>query len=617
MKFMRVFFRTMLCSILPLCLLLNCMGLSAVAATSKFDGYLYNGDFETGEASEWTLGEGEIVSLDGDYALKATSTSRYNMVAEQIITVKANTDYTLTLKTKYVGAHDSAQARVHVYKGAEGTSEALTGSYYWYTGANVWENNQMSFNPGENTQVRIVLQQHAAPSTSTAMDGNLYYDDFVVAEKATGYQGSAPKDKSEGANLRIMSYNVLVDNDETLGGWSWGQPLGTRGDKASACIEYYQPDVIGFQECNYKWHVSLRENLPDYDFVNADVPEKMPLEAKESLGKKDWMCTTMMYNTKTLTLIDNELIGYSVNYWGCIQRMRYLSMAVFEIKATGERFIFTSTHTDAEKDDKGKKNRVTQMTEMRDRLNYYKTVYGYPIISTGDYNSGYSDDPIQVLVQGAGMTSHTSNRGGIDYVLYSEGVEGKYFTVINDADVRGASDHQPVFLDANLTNFRFAEGNLASGGQTSRMEMSEYRLGLAFEFSLAAKGVVKGSDYVADITNATVDTLNTGNGFKLLGMGAIVSNDAAIGNDPDKMTMDNLSGSTIAINAEYVSAVTADTATYAVRVTNIPKEMQDVVIYARPYYTYECDGEIVTRYGEIVADNYIGKIDVNDGVLEW
>lgn len=271
----------------------------------------------------------------------------------------------------------------------------------------------------------------------------------------SAYTGSAPQEKTAGANLRVMSYNVLVDNDETLGGWSWGQALGNRGDKAAACINYYKPDVIGFQECNYKWHVSLRQNLPDYDFVNADVPEVQYLEKTESLGKKDWMCTTMMYNTKTLKLIKNELIGYSVNYWGCIQRMRYASMAVFEIKATGERFTFFSTHLDAERDAKGQQNRLTQTTELVEVINRYKNTYGYPVIGTGDFNSNYSDPPIQNVVSKAGMTASAGNRGGIDYVLYSAGVQSKYFVVVSDSDVAGASDHKPVFADLKVDQYTF------------------------------------------------------------------------------------------------------------------------------------------------------------------
>lgn len=266
----------------------------------------------------------------------------------------------------------------------------------------------------------------------------------------SAYTGNSAKALTAGADIRVMSYNVLVDNDESLGGWSWGQPLGTRGDKASAAIDYYRPDVIGFQECNYKWHVSLRENLPDYDFVNADVPEQQKLEKTESLGKKDWMCTTMMYNTKTLELVENELIGYSVNYWGCIQRMRYISMALFKVKATGEKFVFTSTHFDAESDSKGQKMRKTQATELANRILHYKNTYGCPVISTGDYNSGYNADPLTIVRDTAGMDSDKGNRGGIDYILYSQGVSCKYFTVVSDSDLGGASDHKPIFADLAL-----------------------------------------------------------------------------------------------------------------------------------------------------------------------
>ncbi len=268
----------------------------------------------------------------------------------------------------------------------------------------------------------------------------------------SAYTGNSAQTLTSGADIRVMSYNTLVDNDENLGGWSWGQPIADRGDKAAAAINYYKPDVIGLQENNYKWHVALRKNLPDYDYVNADVPLSSTLEAKESLGKKDWMCTTMMYNTKTLELVDRELYGYSCNYWGCIQRMRYISMALFKVKATGEQFVFISTHLDAEKDAKGQKMRRQQATELAEAINYYKETYGCPVIATGDYNSGFNDEPISIIREQAGMTSHSNNRGGIDYALYSEGVTSKYFTVVRDSDLAGASDHQPIFVDLALDN---------------------------------------------------------------------------------------------------------------------------------------------------------------------
>ena len=276
------------------------------------------------------------------------------------------------------------------------------------------------------------------------------------------YTGYSTQSLATGADIRVMSYNTLVDNDEANGGWSWGKPLANRAEKAAAAINHYKPDVIGLQENNYNWHVALRKLLPDYDYVNADVPMMSPLEKKESLGKKDWMCTTMMYNTKTLELVDRELYGYSCNYWGCIQRMRYLSMALFKVKATGEMFVFTSTHFDAENkaDGRGQANRVTQAGEMAENIQRYKETYGCPIISTGDFNSSYSDTPITNIRETTGMNSHSNNRGGIDYILYSQGVSPKYFTVINDADLSGASDHQPIMADLTLQDgFSFPTTN--------------------------------------------------------------------------------------------------------------------------------------------------------------
>lgn len=275
---------------------------------------------------------------------------------------------------------------------------------------------------------------------------------LLVGISVAAYTGNAPQTLTAGADIRVMSYNTLVDNDEANGGWNWGKPLADRADKAAAAINHYQPDVIGLQENNYNWHMALRRLLPDYDYVNADVPARMPLEKPESLGEKDWMCTTMMYNTKTLELVKNELIGYSVNYWGCIQRMRYLSMALFKVKATGEMFVFTSTHFDAENydDGRGQKNRVIQAGEMADNILRYIDTYGCPVISTGDFNSSYNDDPITAIRNKTGMVSHSNNRGGIDYILYSAGVDAKYFTVVKDADLSGASDHDPIFADLAL-----------------------------------------------------------------------------------------------------------------------------------------------------------------------
>ena len=158
-------------------------------------------------------------------------------------------------------------------------------------------------------------------------------------------------------------------------------------------------------------------------------------------------------------------------------------------------------------------------------------------------------------------------------------------------------------------------GAIITGGETSRTEESKTGLGLAFKFDVAADGITASNNNVTDYTNATV-TID-GVAYKLVDMGAIVTNDAAVGLSADKMNVDNLSTRTLKISAKYLFDLYDGGATYAIRVIHIPAEAEHVVVYARAYFVVEMDGQLHTVYGEIYEDNYAGKIDMNDGVLEW
>ena len=48
---------------------------------------------------------------------------------------------------------------------------------------------------------------------------------------------------------------------------------------------------------------------------------------------------------------------------------------------------------------------------------------------------------------------------------------------------------------------------------------------------------------------------------------------------------------------------------FAVRIINIPAEKLDATIIVRPYYTYECDGEQITIYGDNWAQSYNGALN--------
>jgi hypothetical protein len=171
------------------------------------------------------------------------------------------------------------------------------------------------------------------------------------------------------------------------------------------------------------------------------------------------------------------------------------------------------------------------------------------------------------------------------------------------------------FDDFTLVEMGVKVPDLIEGGETSRTEETKTGLGLAFKFDVNANGIGVKNVNVVDYTNATV-TID-GVDYKLVDMGAVMSNDTAVGLDADMLTLDNLSDRTIQIQTKYLMTWGEDGISYAVRIINIPVENEDTIIYARPYYTVEMDGELVTIYGDVYKDNYVGKIDVNDGVLEW
>ena len=159
--------------------------------------------------------------------------------------------------------------------------------------------------------------------------------------------------------------------------------------------------------------------------------------------------------------------------------------------------------------------------------------------------------------------------------------------------------------------------------------ISEDVSGLAFLFSLKASGIAitEGTSNVADLTNATVDAFGDGKSYKLLAMGAVVTNDPNYGLTDLQRTdvpgnLVNGKGNVTDINATYLWELSDGEAQFAVRITNIPEKHYGTIIYARAYYVFEYVDEngatkTVTVYDEVQQANYNLKYENNDGVLEW
>ena len=205
------------------------------------------------------------------------------------------------------------------------------------------------------------------------------------------------------------------------------------------------------------------------------------------------------------------------------------------------------------------------------------------------------------------------------YNLKSAGVENTSFTYDNMPTVNTivyagtykiAADGTASSVD---TVYEMSDNSdVFTAAQTSQ---SEDVSGLAFRFDVDV------DDMQVDKTTAIYDaaTIDVMNGnYKLVNMGAIVTNNPNLGNNGSAFYLDAVDGKkTIDIPAVYLCDLEADSAAYTVRIRNIPEANYDTGVYARPYYVFDYNGTEITVYGDIVGASYNGKLSNNDGELDW
>ena len=252
----------------------------------------------------------------------------------------------------------------------------------------------------------------------------------------SAYTGNAAQTLTDGADIRFMTYNVLVDQDTANGGYSWGGAAieGNRGPKAAAMIRHYRPDVIALEEFSGNWYTYFQENLPEYGFGEMNSKDS------QNNGK---LYTCVAYNKNTLRLLDTELYRMTKSRWGT-QGMRYVNVCFFEVIATGEKFIAGATHTDAGALDGDGYQRPHQVKEIADYLVKLSETYKVPVICGGDYNCSSGEAASYDHMTDAGLIDVTRGRY-IDHIFHNSMASHLYETTVSDADVNGASDHSAVF----------------------------------------------------------------------------------------------------------------------------------------------------------------------------
>ena len=212
----------------------------------SYDGYLYNGDFETGDATSWSIkSPSEVVAggHDSDYAFRFEGSQWTS--ASQNITVESNTDYRLTGWVKRVsgtGAH-------YLYaKDLNGGSLAvLDGSKQWFNQTTTeWVEHVWEFNSGPNTTIRIYMTIEDAKSV-------FLYDDIKVEKLGTAsYDGYITNGTFETGR---SSGWVLNDNATVVGGGFDGSEYALKAGGNAGSVVKQDVVVEGLTDYRITIHV--------------------------------------------------------------------------------------------------------------------------------------------------------------------------------------------------------------------------------------------------------------------------------------------------------------------------------------------------------------------------
>lgn len=125
--------------------------------------------------------------------------------------------------------------------------------------------------------------------------------------------------------------------------------------------------------------------------------------------------------------------------------------------------------------------------------------------------------------------------------------------------------------------------------------------GISFRFFIEAKGCQTRTDRSYIAKSALVERYNNGVGYKLIRVGAVMSNEK----NPT-LDLEHLTARTIDVKAGYLCKVMEDQFSFAVRIVNIPDQGKNTIIYARPYYVYSDGKEEIVVYGDTVYQTFNG-----------
>ena len=204
------------------------------------DGYIINGDFETGNATGWGTHQPTVVvdpsaKYEGDYGLIAKGNGGWGGLLTQTFSLQPNRDYIIRYAVKAVSqglniqiSDDVATEANSIANGGDGKAKNLYYKYYAASVSTDWQLIEGTFNSGENTSAtfKLVGSGLNTGDNATGINDELWFDNISIEKvggedpipnnNVTGGQTSI-KDASESSKglafrFEIAGIGAQIDN---------------------------------------------------------------------------------------------------------------------------------------------------------------------------------------------------------------------------------------------------------------------------------------------------------------------------------------------------------------------------------------------------------------------
>lgn len=511
----------------------------------SFDGYIYNGDFETGKTDSWTNLYGstavEVVEgRDGGFAIKGTANA-WNIVYQEV-NVTPNTNYSV-----WAYAKDASQSALWI-KNAGGNGDITNKSF---AAGSDWSLTSVTFNSGSNSKVWIGLMSLAAGGTYTVDDV------FMFEAKAESNDGYIKNGDFETGS--VSPWDNLWGSCPTVEIIKGGKDDNFALNLVSGEWKHLRQTGIAV-EANTEYKISLwAKNVKNMNLLVKDNGDSKNLANKGISGGAEWTYNEFIFNTGDYTSVLVSLMGGAAEAYGQFDNIKME-------KAHTCHFVPVET-TPATCCEDG----VATLT-----CTCGKTNGTQPIPATGEHTYEY-DCSKNCSVSGK------ETRPEADHAY-----DDKYDADCNYCGAIREVPSRPVIEEEVQT------------------AVSEDVSGLAFKFDVNAVGaqVYENTQWVYKKNTATI--MVNGEEFQLKYIGAIATNKAGVDAEDLTFAAAKEDGKRIInIKANKLAYLSADGLSYAIRITNIPEDQLDTVITTRPYFMYNnAEGEEIIVYGDATAASY-------------